>query len=115
MAQSSEVVIVGGGVAGCATAYYLSLAGVKATIIEREGISSQASGFSARRPQSPGGFLHSRPPVGAGDGIVQAAQGIVGDSPAGKRNRLSESYHFPDQGGLRRGGGSGIAGINEPV
>ncbi|MDE2939141.1 MAG: FAD-dependent oxidoreductase [Chloroflexota bacterium] len=47
MAQSSEVVIVGGGVAGCATAYFLSLAGVKATIIEREGISSQASGFSA--------------------------------------------------------------------
>ena len=47
MAQSSEVVIVGGGVAGCATAYFLSLAGVKATVIEREGISSQASGFSA--------------------------------------------------------------------
>ena len=47
MAQSGEVVIVGGGVAGCATAYFLSLAGVKATIIEREGISSQASGFSA--------------------------------------------------------------------
>ena len=47
MAQSSEVVIVGGGVAGCAVAYFLSLAGVKATIIEREGISSQASGFSA--------------------------------------------------------------------
>ncbi len=47
MAQSSEVVIVGGGVAGCAAAYFLSLAGVKATIIEREGISSQASGFSA--------------------------------------------------------------------
>ncbi len=47
MAETSEVVIIGGGVAGCATAYYLSLAGVKATIIEREGISSQASGFSA--------------------------------------------------------------------
>lgn len=47
MAQSSEVVIVGGGVAGCAAAYFLSLEGVKATIIEREGISSQASGFSA--------------------------------------------------------------------
>lgn len=47
MAESSEVVIVGGGVAGCATAYFLSLAGVKSTIIEREGISSQASGFSA--------------------------------------------------------------------
>ena len=47
MTGTSEVVIVGGGVAGCATAYYLALAGVRATIIEREGISSQASGFSA--------------------------------------------------------------------
>ena len=47
MAETSDVVIVGGGVAGCATAYYLSQAGVKVTIIEREGISSQASGYSA--------------------------------------------------------------------
>ena len=47
MRVSSEVVIVGGGVAGCSVAYYLALAGVKATIIEREGIGSQASGFSA--------------------------------------------------------------------
>ena len=47
MKVSSEMVIVGGGVAGCSVAYYLALAGVKATIIEREGIGSQASGFSA--------------------------------------------------------------------
>lgn len=47
MSESSDVVIIGGGVAGCATAYFLAQAGVKATIIEREGISSQASGFSA--------------------------------------------------------------------
>lgn len=47
MTESSDVVIIGGGVAGCATAYYLSLAGVKATVIEREGVGSQASGFSA--------------------------------------------------------------------
>ena len=47
MANASDVVIIGGGVAGCATAYYLSLAGVKATVIEREGIGSQASGYSA--------------------------------------------------------------------
>ena len=44
MAESSDVVIVGGGAAGCAAAYYLALAGVKAAIIEREGIASQASG-----------------------------------------------------------------------
>lgn len=47
MTGTSDVLIIGGGVAGCATAYYLALAGVKTTIIEREGISSQASGFSA--------------------------------------------------------------------
>ena len=47
MPESSDVVIIGGGVAGCATAHFLAEAGVKATIIEREGISSQASGFSA--------------------------------------------------------------------
>ena len=47
MLETSDVIIVGGGVAGCATAYYLSQAGAKVTIIEREGISSQASGFSA--------------------------------------------------------------------
>lgn len=47
MTDTSEVVIVGGGAAGCSVAYYLALAGVKSTIIEREGIGSQASGFSA--------------------------------------------------------------------
>ena len=47
MVETSDVVIVGGGVAGCAVAYYLGLAGVKATIIEREGLGTQASGYSA--------------------------------------------------------------------
>ncbi len=46
-ASASDVIIVGGGAAGCATAYYLALAGIKATVIEREGIASQASGFSS--------------------------------------------------------------------
>lgn len=47
MADSSEVVIVGGGAAGCATAYYLARAGVKPTIVERDGVAAMASGFSA--------------------------------------------------------------------
>jgi glycine oxidase len=47
LAVPTEVVIIGGGAAGCATAYYLAKAGVKATIIEREGISSEASGNNA--------------------------------------------------------------------
>ena len=47
MTDTSDVVIVGGGAAGCATAYYLATAGVKTTIVEREGVASKASGFSA--------------------------------------------------------------------
>ena len=47
MAKNTDVVIIGGGAAGCSAAYYLSLAGVKATVVEREGIGTQASGFSA--------------------------------------------------------------------
>src|SRR5919106_4024874 len=47
MVEPSEVVIVGGGVAGCSVAYHLALAGIKSTVIEREGVGTQASGFSA--------------------------------------------------------------------
>lgn len=45
--MSDRVVVVGGGAAGCAVAYYLSKAGVASTVIERDGVASQASGFSA--------------------------------------------------------------------
>jgi glycine oxidase len=47
MVKTSEVVIVGAGAAACSVAYHLALAGVKTTVIEREGIGTQASGFSA--------------------------------------------------------------------
>ena len=47
MTGGNEVVIVGGGVAGCSVAYYLSLQGVKATVVEGEGLGTQASGFSS--------------------------------------------------------------------
>lgn len=41
-----NVVIIGAGVVGCATAYYLGKAGVKATIIERDSVGAHASGFA---------------------------------------------------------------------
>ena len=47
MSQIQDVAIVGGGAAGCAVAYYLAKAGVKSTIIERDGIAANASGYSA--------------------------------------------------------------------
>ena len=47
MPESADVAIIGGGAAGCAVAYYLGLAGLTSTIIEREGVGSQASGYAA--------------------------------------------------------------------
>ena len=47
MPESTDVAIIGGGAAGCAVAYYLAEAGIASTIIEREGVGSQASGYAA--------------------------------------------------------------------
>ena len=44
---TTQVAIIGGGAMGCATAYYLAKAGVRSTIIEREGVGTQASGYNA--------------------------------------------------------------------
>jgi glycine/D-amino acid oxidase-like deaminating enzyme len=43
---NSGVVIIGGGIAGMATAYYLAKAGIRSTVIERDGLASHASGFA---------------------------------------------------------------------
>jgi glycine oxidase len=47
MAESSaDVVIVGGGIVGLTTAYYLAKAGVPSVVVERDAIGSHASGFA---------------------------------------------------------------------
>ena len=44
--RNQDVVIVGGGITGIATAYYLAQVGIKSTVIERDGLASHASGFA---------------------------------------------------------------------
>ena len=44
--NTSEVVIVGGGIVGVSTAYLLAKSGIKSTVIERDAIGSHASGFA---------------------------------------------------------------------
>src|SRR5262245_11863539 len=47
MAKSSpDVVIVGGGIAGMTTAYYLAKSGVPSVVVERDAIGCHASGFA---------------------------------------------------------------------
>jgi glycine oxidase len=43
---SSDVVIVGGGIVGMTTAYYLARGGVASVVVERDAIGSHASGFA---------------------------------------------------------------------
>ena len=47
MADHQDVLIVGGGILGCATAYFLAKEGIRSTILERESVASCASGFAA--------------------------------------------------------------------
>ncbi len=60
MKRSADVVVIGGGIVGCAAAYFLSEAGAKVLIVERNALGSGASGHA------PGGFgipiYYSEPP-----------------------------------------------------
>ena len=46
MAASPDVVVVGGGIAGCAAAYFLAREGAKVTLFEKDSVASHASGFA---------------------------------------------------------------------
>lgn len=46
-ASSPSVAIIGGGIIGCATAYYLAREGIRATILERSQPAAEASGANA--------------------------------------------------------------------
>jgi glycine oxidase len=58
MKRITDILVVGGGVIGCAIAYYLSKSGREITILERDTIGAQASGaaagiFSLLKPLDP--------------------------------------------------------------
>lgn len=53
--RMSDVIVIGGGLAGCATAYYLARDGVSVTVLERGELNTQASGSNA-------GSLHAQIP-----------------------------------------------------
>ena len=47
MRQRTDLVVIGGGVTGCATAFYLARAGIKVSLVERHDLNTQASGRNA--------------------------------------------------------------------
>lgn len=67
--QTTDVIVIGGGLAGCATAYYLAKDGVAVTVLERYDLNTLASGSNA-------GSLHTQIPhdpfVNKGDAWAEA-------------------------------------------
>jgi glycine/D-amino acid oxidase-like deaminating enzyme len=45
--ETSDVIVIGGGIVGCATAYYLAARGIRPLLLERGGLASEASGANA--------------------------------------------------------------------
>lgn len=45
--MESDTIVIGGGVIGCATAYYLASRGIRSVLLERRGIATEASGANA--------------------------------------------------------------------
>jgi glycine/D-amino acid oxidase-like deaminating enzyme len=71
MAKQADMVVVGAGVMGCGTAYWLSQAGYGVLVLEQEAIACSASGMAAAllesvghdaRPFSPHSQDAPRPP-----------------------------------------------------
>lgn len=58
LSSQRQVIVVGGGVIGCATAFQLSRAGARVTLIERDAIAAHASGRNAGNLNP----LHGTPP-----------------------------------------------------
>ena len=57
-----DAIVIGGGISGCATAYYLASAGHSVALVEKDSLAAHASGFAF-------GSLHTRfqPPSGSSD------------------------------------------------
>ncbi len=90
MSKTADIVIIGGGVMGCATAYYLAKEGLKAVVIEKSDIGSEASGSN-------------------GGGVRQSARNLKEMPLAMESIRMYESLHeelgmdveYVQQGNLR--------------
>src|SRR2546428_4422055 len=84
---SSDVVIVGGGIVGMTTAYYLARAGVRTVVIERDAIGSHASGFAYGGLNPLSGFGIPGPPAEIAQAGMRPPPGTSQSGVGGTRNQ----------------------------
>jgi glycine oxidase len=89
-----KIAIVGGGIAGCATAYYLTRDGHDVTLFERDSLASHASGFAL--------------------GELIPAIGSASDDPYEVLSRASIALHLELTGLLADGGGRSPDFLRKP-
>jgi glycine/D-amino acid oxidase-like deaminating enzyme len=101
-AANADVVIIGGGLAGCATAYAFSAAGVKVTLLEAAQVGRGSSASST-------GWLNDDPGVGFADfekafGLRQATR-LRGAAPEARREVFHRAACGRDRGSDAGAGG----------
>ena len=110
MVETSDVVIAGGGVAGCAVAYYLAKAGVRPNHRRARGGRHPGLRVLLRRAQPPAGGRHPRAASAAGDGVLPYAPEDVGRPSERVGHRVRSEDRLHRAGGLRRLGDSRARG-----
>jgi glycine oxidase len=98
MANTFDVIVVGAGVMGCGTAYWLSKAGYKVLVLEQDALACGASGVAAAMLES----------VGHGARLTQ-------DGPLAALARASFSLHQELQALLREETGIDIGYRENPA
>lgn len=95
--MSYDAIVIGGGISGCATAYYLSSAGHSVALIEKDAIAAHASGFAF-------GSLHTRfqPPTGSSpvEWFRAEAIDLHHDLAEILPEQSGVDYHFVEKAGL---------------
>ncbi len=95
--MSYDVIVIGGGISGCAAAYYLSSAGHKVALVEKDGLASHASGFAF-------GYLAGSRSVPDGSGAFDRMRafsvGLHHELASTLPELTGEKYHFENKAGL---------------
>jgi glycine/D-amino acid oxidase-like deaminating enzyme len=98
--RGTEVLIVGGGIAGCSTAYHLARLGHVATVVERGDIAGAASGLNAGLIDCVGWShrrdLHDHLTAGSVE-IFEQVQLDAGEDVEFRRSGSLQAIHTPEQ------------------
>ena len=106
--HTADAVVIGGGLHGCATALYLSKAGLKAVVLEKDHVGRHASGVNAGGVRSLGRALPEIPLAVAALAQWHTIRGLLDDdcgfvSPGQIRSGLPRTK--PASGRSRRAAG----------